>query len=170
MAPGFFALALEWANWEIGEPHVQTGMTSKRSLEKTLKDALLGCHYVSAFDLSDTRLDETLKLLDRYGIQYLWGYPGSIYYLARRATERGFHRPLLSVATSGDNLHAHYRKSVEAAFETRVFDTYGCAEGVQIAAQCGHEIHITYMLWTLLLNSSMIREILFVQDKREISW
>jgi phenylacetate-CoA ligase len=131
-------LALEWANWTIGEPHVQTGMTPERSLEKRLKDTLLRCYYVSAFDLSDAVLETTLDLLDRCGIQHLWGYPGSIYYLARRALKRGWNTPLRSIVTWGDNLYPHYRKTIEKAFETRVIDTYGCAEGMQIAAQCGH--------------------------------
>ncbi len=134
-----FLLALEWANWVIGEPHVLTGMTPNRSLEKRLKDALLGCYYVSAFNLSDPRLDKTLELLDRCGIQHVWGYPGSLYYLARHAAQKGFCRPLRSVVTWGDNVYLHYRQTIETAFKTRVFDTYGCAEGVQIAAQCGHE-------------------------------
>ena len=142
-----FLLASEWANWTIGEPHVQTGMTPNRSLEKKLKDALLGCYYVSAFNLSDARLDKTLELLDRCSIRHLWGYPGSIYYLARHAAKKGFHRPLRAVVTWGDNLYPHYRKTIETAFETRVFDTYGCAEGVQIAAQCGEEN--TYHIHTL---------------------
>src|SRR5581483_2649915 len=35
-------LALEWAGWAIGEPHLQTGMTLSRSLDRRLTDALLG--------------------------------------------------------------------------------------------------------------------------------
>ena len=34
-------------------------------------------------------------------------------------------------------LHPHYRREIERVFRTRVFDTYGCGEGFQIAAQCG---------------------------------
>jgi phenylacetate-CoA ligase len=132
-------LSLGWARWVLGEPHIQTGMTLERGLEKRLKDAVLGCHYVSAFDLSDARLDKTLDLLDRRGIQYLWGYPGSLYYLARQALKKGWNRPLKSVVTWGDNLYAHYRQTIEGAFKTQVFDTYGCAEGMQISAQCGQQ-------------------------------
>jgi phenylacetate-coenzyme A ligase PaaK-like adenylate-forming protein len=39
--------------------------------------------------------------------------------------------------TWGDNLYHHYRKTIEDAFKTRVFDTYGCAEGMHVSAQCG---------------------------------
>jgi len=134
-----FMLALEWAGWTVGERHLQTGMNLNRSLERKLKDAFLRCHYVSAFDLSDARLDQSLNLLDKRGIQHLWGYPGSLYYLACRAIKQGWNRPLRSVVTWGDNLYPHYRKTIERAFATRVFDTYGCGEGMQISAQCGYD-------------------------------
>jgi len=132
-----FLLALQWAGWRIGEPHLQMGMSLNRSLEKRLKDALLRCYYTSAFDLTDSALDRALELMERHSIQHLWGYPGSIYFLARRAIQRGWNQPLRSVVTWGDNLLPHYRKIIERAFGTRVFDTYGCAEGIQVAAQCG---------------------------------
>ena len=93
---------------------------------------------MSAFDLSDDRLDESLNLIDRCRIQHVWGYPGSLYYLASRALETGWNRPLRSIVTWGDNLYPTYRKIIETAFGTRVSDTYGCGEGMQIAAQCGY--------------------------------
>jgi phenylacetate-CoA ligase len=116
---------------------MQTGMTLKRSRGRWLKDVLLRCHYVSAFELANPQLDQSLDLLEGEKLQHLWGYPGSLYVLARRALERGWNQPLRSIITWGDNLYPHYRETIESAFKTRVFDTYGCAEGIQIAAQCG---------------------------------
>jgi phenylacetate-CoA ligase len=132
-----FLLAVGWSGWRLGEPHMQNGMTLERSLDRQLKDNLLRCHYISARDLSDDRLDAALDLLERGGIQYLWGYPGSLYCLAQRAQQRGWNRPLRSMVTWGDNLYPHYRRTIEQAFAARVFDTYGCGEGIQISAQCG---------------------------------
>jgi phenylacetate-CoA ligase len=139
-----FLLALGWSGWRIGEPHLQTGMTLDRSLDRRWKDRLLRCHYVSAFDLSDANLDRCLDLLDGQRLEHLWGYPGSLYFLARRAAERGWNRPLRAAVTWGDMLHPHYRRAIEAVFRTRVFDTYGCGEGIQIAAQCsgGNLYHV----------------------------
>lgn len=132
-----FMLALGWAGWRIGDPHLQTGMTLERSLDRRLKDWLLRCHYISAFDLTDTHLDATLEVLEQRGIEHLWGYPGSLLCLARRAAQRGWNRALRSTVTWGDALHAAHRAQIEAAFGARVTDTYGCGEGIQVAAQCG---------------------------------
>ena len=130
-------LAFEWAGWRIGEPHMQTGMTLSRTDGRGLKDLLLRCEYVSAYDLTDAHLDAALAQLERHRLAHLRGYPGSVYYLARRALETGWNRPLRSVATWGDTLFPHYRETIERAFATRVFDLYGIGEGMQIAAQCG---------------------------------
>jgi phenylacetate-coenzyme A ligase PaaK-like adenylate-forming protein len=131
-----FLLALEWSGWKIGEPHLQTGMTLKRGLVKGVKDRLLRCAYVSAFDLSDAALDRGLEVLERRRIEHLRGYPGSLFYLARRALEQGWNRPLRGIVTWGDTLYAHYRETIERAFGARVLDTYGIGEGMQVAAQC----------------------------------
>ena len=140
-----FMLALEWAGWRMGEPQVQTGMNPERSLSRRLKDAALRCHYVSARDLRDEHLDSVLDLIQTRGIRHLWGYPGSLYYLARRAETRGWDTPLRTAITWGDMLHPQYRQTIERVFGARVNDTYGCGEGIQIAAQCdvadGYHIH-----------------------------
>ena len=137
-------LALEWAGFRIGSPHVQAGINPARSLDRRLKDWLFRCRYVSAFDLTDRALDEVLDVMDRRSIEFVFGYPPSLFYLAKRAARRGWNRSLTAAVTWGDSLYPLYRKTIESVFGTRVFDTYGCSEGIQIAAQCGsnHTYHI----------------------------
>lgn len=141
-----FVLALEWAGWSMGEPHLQTGMSVERGLVKTFKDLLLRCHYVSAYDLSDAHLDAMLAVLHEHKIKHVWGYPGSLYYLAKRAREVGWNQPLDSAVTWGDNLFPHYRSAIASAFQTEVYDTYGCAEGIQVAAQCEYKNYHVHTL------------------------
>jgi phenylacetate-CoA ligase len=112
-------------------------MNLRRSIDRRLKDLFLRCYYFSAFDLSDVVLDRALKTLERRAIHHLWGYPGSLLFLARRASEVGWNRNLRTVISWGDKLHGPDRKEIEEAFGCRLFDTYGCAEGIQVAAQCG---------------------------------
>lgn len=134
-----FLLAAEWSGWHVGAPHLQMGMTLERSQFRWLKDRILRCSYVSAYDLSDPALDNYLQVMERHHVEYVWGYPGAVFFLARRALEAGWNRPLRSVLTWGDNLFAHQREAIQTAFMTKVFDTYGCAEGFQVAAQCGRD-------------------------------
>lgn len=131
-----FMLSLEWSGWQIGEPHLQTGMTLTRSWDRRLKDLLLRCHYFSAYNLGDEHLDEILEDIDRFKLKHIWGYPGSLFYLAKRAQEGGWNLPLKAAVTWGDTLFPHYRNLIENVFKAKVYDTYGCAEGIQIAAQC----------------------------------
>ena len=142
-----FMLELEWAGWRIGEPHLQTGMTLNRSIDRWLKDLFLNCHYISAYDLSDARLDANLNLMEKYGIKHLWGYSGSLFLLAKRAQQVGWNQALKTVISWGDMLYPHYRRTIEDAFQIRVIDTYGCSEGMQIASQCKE--HQTYHVHTL---------------------
>lgn len=146
-----FLMALEWSGWEFGKPHLQTGMTLNRSFERKLKDFFFRCHYTSAFDLTDSALDRSLDTMERNKLEYVWGYPGSLYYLARRAAQRRWNRPLKSLVTWGDKLLPVYRTTIESAFKARVFDTYGCGEGIQIAAQCGNgPFYHVHMLDTIV--------------------
>jgi phenylacetate-CoA ligase len=136
-ARALMLLRASFSGWEIGEPCLQTGMTLQRGLVKGLKDLLLRTHYVSAFDLSDETLDVYLDTIEKKKLKYVMGYAGSMYLLAVRAAETGFDRKLEGVVSWGDNLYSHYRSMIETQFGCRVTDTYGCGEGIQIAAQCG---------------------------------
>jgi phenylacetate-coenzyme A ligase PaaK-like adenylate-forming protein len=132
-----FLLALEWAGWKMGEPHLQTGITSTRNLERKIKDAIMRCYYVSAYDLTNENLDRGLNWVEQHNLKHVWGFPGSLYVLALRAIEKGLSFQLRSIVTWGDTLYPHYRQTIEKVFGTRVHDTYGCSEGIQISAQCG---------------------------------
>lgn len=145
-----FLLGQTWSGWQFGEPHLQTGMTLNRGFQKRLKDHMLNCHYFSAFDLSDEKLDAMLSVIERKRINYIWGYPGSLDVLAQRAFELGWNRPLIAASTWGDTLSTRQRDRISNVFSAQVFDSYGVAEGVQIAAQCEEGNYHIMMLDTVL--------------------
>lgn len=133
-----FILSAEWAGWRIGEAHLQMGMNLQRSLDRRLKDRFFGCRYMSAFELHDEKLDRAIEAIERTGLKHVWGYPGSLYALGRRALEQGRTLGLRTVLTWGDTLTATARRTLEMVGGCRVNDTYGCGEIGQVAAQCGH--------------------------------
>jgi phenylacetate-CoA ligase len=136
-ARALMMLRANFSMWNIGEPFLQTGMTLNRGVIKKCKDVIMRVHYVSAFNLSDRMLDEYLERLSSKNLRFVMGYASSLYCLAVRALEVGFNRNMGGVVSWGDNLYDHYRAKIEQAFGCRVTDTYGCGEGIQVAAQCG---------------------------------
>lgn len=137
MARALMFLRANFSGWNIGDPFMQTGMTLDRGLVKKTKDILMRVEYVSAFDLSDCVLDKYLQLIEDKRLNYVMGYAGSLFCLAERAIKVGFNRRMKGFVSWGDNMYAHYRIKIEEAFHCKVTDTYGCGEGIQIAAQCG---------------------------------
>jgi phenylacetate-CoA ligase len=132
-----FLLAAEWSGWAVGERLLQLGMTLPRGPTKLIKDRLFRTHYASAYDLSDPALDAHLEVVGALGIRHLWGYPGALYLLAKRAAAAGWNTPMKGIMNWGDTLYQSHRSTIETVFGAPVFDVYGCAEGAQIAAQCG---------------------------------
>ncbi len=135
-ARALMLLRANYGGWELGDSVLQTGVSPQRGLVKKIKDILFGVYYVSAFDLTDKTLDGCLELMVQNRIKFLMGFPGSIFALAERASANNVKCKLDGVITWGDNLYEHFRKKIEKQFECRVTDTYGCGEGIQVAAQC----------------------------------
>jgi phenylacetate-CoA ligase len=106
-ARALMLLRANFSSWEIGDPFLQTGMSLKRGLVRWAKDILLGVQYVSAFDLSDAVLDRYLSIIEDRRLQFVMGYPGSIFFLARRARQLGFNHCLRGIVCWGDNLYRH---------------------------------------------------------------
>lgn len=135
-ARALMLLRANYSGWQQGDAVFQTGMSLQRGVVKKIKDVVFNTYYASAFDLSDSRLDSYLQVIEQKKIRYLMGYPGSIFALANRAWQISCNLKMSGVVTWGDNLYEHFRKSIEQQFQCRVTDTYGCGEGIQVAAQC----------------------------------
>lgn len=131
-----FAHWWEWAGYRIGDPMVQTGMQTRRGLVKAGKDLLFQTRYISAFSHRRENIIALLRSLRGKPARHLGGYASSLFVIAQIAEQEGIHDVHFKSAIAwGDKLFAHYRTTIERVFSTRVFETYGCAEGLMIAAQ-----------------------------------
>lgn len=128
-------LWLHWAGYRFGDPILQTGITPKRGLVKATKDRLTGTYYLQAFSHSRDDARNALTWASRQKDPVLVGYASSFYVLACFAKELGMQVRFKTALSWGDKLFPHYRKAVKEAFGCEVFETYGSAEGLMMAAQ-----------------------------------
>lgn len=134
----------EWTGYTIGTPLVQTGITPNRGFQKSLKDMLFRTIYLNAFSHTDEQLDLICqKIYKKPNTYYIAGYASSLYVLAEYTARHGYHLKLKGVVSLGDKLYGHYKDSIEMAFKTKVYDTYGSNEGLMIAAQ--HDLNAYYI-------------------------
>jgi phenylacetate-CoA ligase len=122
----------EWAGYKIGMPMLQTGLAINRSFEKRLKDFVFRTKYVFAFGLEREKL-LSYKNWIRFNKPFLGGYASSLFVLSELLGNEKckFH----SAVSWGDKLFDNYKRSINSAFECKVYETYGAGEGFKIAAQ-----------------------------------
>lgn len=125
----------EWAGYKMGTPILQTGITPNRGLFKSVKDFFFRTYYLSAFAHTDLESAKAFEWAKRQINPVLGGYASSLFVLAKQAEQKGTKLKFSAAITWGDKLFDHYRKQIERTFDTQVFETYGSAEGLMMAAQ-----------------------------------
>lgn len=95
--------------------------------------------YLSSYHLSPDLIPHYLDALVEYRIIYLSGYPSAIHALAQQALRAG-RRDLrmAAVYTNAEALYPDQRRTIAAAFNCPVRETYGMAETVAGASECAN--------------------------------
>ena len=124
----------EWAGFKIGEPILQTGLATGRSIEKRLKDIFFKTYYLFAFGLTKENVAEAFTWSKKRK-PFLGGYASSLYVLSQLAEENKEIVKFKSAISWGDKLFDHYKKNIEKVFDCKIYETYGAGEGLMIASQ-----------------------------------
>ena len=150
----------EWAGYSFGKKAIQTGINPERGLKKYIKDKLLLIKYADAFRIDLKTVEKNLIPFRNKKEVFFIGYPSSIFSYAKFAKELGINDlSFKAIISLGDKMFPHYRSTIENTFNTKIFDTYGGAEGLMIAGECSeHKYHI--------LSSHVYVEILDTHGKK----
>ena len=104
--------------------------------------------FLSSFHLKERNIKYYFEKLIRDKIQFIEGYPSTVYILAIYLNKRNKTFPLKAVLTSSETLFDYQREAIEKAFQCRVFDFYGMAERAVFATECdrheGHHLNSDY--------------------------
>lgn len=93
--------------------------------------------YMSTFHLKPGTAAAYLEAMKARRVTYAYGYPSSMYTLARAALEQGLTGPELRVVISNaEPLLPHQAQAISEVFHCPVRNTYGLAEAVAAASEC----------------------------------
>ncbi len=93
--------------------------------------------YASSYHLAPQFLPHYVDFLRGFRPQVLMGYPSALSTIARFMVQENVSLPSpLMAVTSAETVGSETRSVIETAFQCRLFDRYGAAEGCVFAGQC----------------------------------
>jgi len=94
--------------------------------------------YLSSYHVSRETAPFYVGAIREAGVEWITGYGSAIAALAENAMAAGVGPiQMKAVVVSGDTLQPGMRRSIEAFFRCRCYDSYGQVEGVSMAMECG---------------------------------
>jgi len=94
--------------------------------------------WFSSFHLEERFLLTYVEYIRRSGIEFLEGYPSTLFILAQHLARRGETLAMKSVFTSSETLHPVQEALIEERFGCPIYDFYGHAERTIFGIECEH--------------------------------
>lgn len=91
---------------------------------------------LSAYHCSNETALEYAKLISKYGIEVVVGYPSAVYLMAKTCLNSGFQLCLRVVLSTWEAMTDVMQQTISEAFGCRVFDFYGSGERVVAIHKC----------------------------------
>jgi len=135
-----------WTGMRIGEGRFDIGggslggFLSKGFVRDTLRNAqrwIQKSMFFPSFSLDKTMARKISESAAALGIRVLRGYPSGLYILAKYAeTEDLNFENVEIVQSTSERVYTHQRSAIETFLSAEMYDQYGSAEIMSIAAQC----------------------------------
>jgi len=143
--------ARRWWGIDIGDKEVilwgsPIELTRQTRIVK-LKDRLLNCILLSAFDMSEETMSEYYKLLLNFKPKVLSGYASSLYCFAQFLEYENLNAKDIGiklVISTAELLYDFMREKISSVFGCPIANEYGARDGGFIAHECPHgNMHLT---------------------------
>ncbi len=137
-----------WAGINVGDRQARFWGVPKNQKDKWRSKVIdFICHRirVTAFGYDRNTLKSSIKRLERFKPDYLYGYTSIIEEFASYIKENKLELRLnlKAIVTTSEVLAAPTRTTIEEAFKCKVFDEYGCGEVGTIAHECEYgKLHL----------------------------
>lgn len=92
--------------------------------------------YMSSYHISSENAGIYLKKMKEFKAETIYGFPSSVYLLAKYFNDMGRKFQLKAVFTSSETISDKQRALIESVFMCRIYDWYGQVERISAIGQC----------------------------------
>jgi len=105
-------------------------------------------------DLNTKNLKKMVRELFKFQPEYLRGYVGSLYILARYCLENRIKiTGIKAIIPISENLYDYQRKTIESIFNSSIFEEYCCNDGGACAWECNQHQGLHYFMERSIIES-----------------
>ena len=91
---------------------------------------------IPIMNITSETVDIHFKQIKKQGINFMRGYPSSLYTFSNYLKSKSISYSMKGVFTTAEMLYPYHRKVIEDVFGTGIIDAYGCGDGMAGANQC----------------------------------
>ena len=135
--------ATRWWGVDIGDPEIVVWGSpielGSQDRIRALRDKLLRTELLSAFEMSDAKIDGFIATIRRRRPRMLFGYPSALTHIARHAEKRGIVMDNLGIKVAfvtSERLYDDQRATIGRVFGCSVANGYGGRDAGFIAHEC----------------------------------
>lgn len=132
-----------WRAWSVGgytpgDKVAAMGGDSltKKSLKHRFYHLLNNWKNINVTDLSEPALRRIFNRLKSANCKMIYAYPTPLYLLANHMTNHQLEIRVNHIVTTSEMLFPEHRKTIQKAFQCRVFDLYGANDGGVLSFEC----------------------------------
>lgn len=131
-----------WTGWRLGDRIVRLwGAPMDEKLGAGLRGRLhgwvTGDRFLSSFVLSESKMDEYVRIIRQFQPVLLIAYPGPLEQFAIHCRERRVaFESLKAIVSSAETLWPYQRDIIEKTFNVKIYNRYGSREVSQVASEC----------------------------------
>lgn len=143
--------ATRWWGVDIGDPEIVVWGSpielGAQDRVRQIRDTVFRTQLLSAFEMSENKLDEFIATIYQVKPRMLFGYPSALAHIAGHAEKRGVDLSDIGIRVAfvtSERLYDHQREAIERVFGCPVANGYGGRDAGFIAHQCSEgSLHIT---------------------------
>jgi len=143
--------ATRWWGVDIGDPEIVIWGSpvelKKQDIVRNIRDRLFRTRLLSAFDMSEKKINEYISIIKKYKPKHIFGYPSSIYILSKFAKQNNIKLHDIGIKVvfcTAERLYDYQRELISDVFNAPIANGYGGRDAGFIAHECPQGgMHIT---------------------------
>ena len=115
-----------WTGYSLGDKHLRVSQGPRKNLSRNIQNTLMRCVFYSPGNMDTDKIKEFISYVQEFKPLMVYTYASTAQTVGEYVLKNEININIPIIVTTADNLIPKNRKIIEMAFNTKVYDDYGC--------------------------------------------